>query len=87
MLWTGVKGGGWPESQSSTKNVCPRSGKGEEWRKYEQRYPEMKTKEIFMSNDEYAYTGGQTDLKLALAYLPVVQWAISQSVFQRRVMK
>jgi len=61
--------------------------KGEEWREYERRYPEMKTKEIFMSNDEYAYTGGQTDLKLALAYLPVVQWAISQSVFQRRVMK
>ena len=32
--------------------------KGEEWQEYEQRYPEMKTKEIFMSNDEYAYTGG-----------------------------
>ena len=47
----------------------------------------MKTKEILMSNDEYAYTGGQTDLKLALAYLPVVQWAISQSVFHRTVMK
>jgi DNA-binding transcriptional LysR family regulator len=22
--WTDVEGGGWPESQSSTKNVCPR---------------------------------------------------------------
>jgi hypothetical protein len=45
--------------------------KGEEWQEYEQRFPQMRTKKIFMSNDEYAYTGGQTDLKLALAYAMV----------------
>ncbi len=45
--------------------------KGEEWQQYEQRFPEMKTKHIFMSNDEYAYSGGQTNLKLALAYAMV----------------
>ena len=45
--------------------------KGEEWQEYENRFPEMKTKHIFMSNDEYAYTGGQPDLKLALAYAMV----------------
>ena len=81
VLWTDVEGGGWPESQSSTKNVCPRSGKGEEWRKYEQRYPEMKTKEIFLSNDEYAYTGGQTDLKLALAYAMIFNEMLRETDF------
>ena len=31
----------------------------------------MKARNIFMSNDEYAYTGGQANLKLALAYAMV----------------
>jgi len=57
--------------------------KGEEWREYEKRYPEMKTKNIFMSNDEYAYTGGQTDLKLALAYAMVFNEMLRETDFLR----
>ncbi len=57
--------------------------KGEEWQEYEQRFPEMKTKRIFMSNDEYAYTGGQTDLKLALAYAMVFNEMLRETEFLR----
>ena len=42
------------------------------WRRYEQRFPELETKHIFLSIDEYAYVGGSfnraPDLKIALAY-------------------
>jgi alpha-N-arabinofuranosidase len=41
----------------------------------------MKTKGIFMSNDEYAYTGGQTNLKLALAYAMVFNEMLRESDF------
>jgi alpha-N-arabinofuranosidase len=57
--------------------------KGEEWQEYEKRYPEMKTQNIFMSNDEYAYTGGQTDLKLALAYAMVFNEMLRETDFLR----
>lgn len=57
--------------------------KGEEWQEYEQRYPEMKTKHIFMSNDEYAYSGGQTDLKLALAYAMVFNEMLRETDYLR----
>lgn len=57
--------------------------KGEEWQEYEQRFPEMKTKQIFMSNDEYAYTGGQTNLKLALAYAMVFNEMLRETDFLR----
>jgi len=57
--------------------------KGEEWQEYEQRFPEMKTKNIFMSNDEYAYTGGQPNLKLALAYAMVFNEMLRESDFLR----
>jgi alpha-L-arabinofuranosidase len=57
--------------------------KGEEWQEYEKRYPEMNTKQIFMSNDEYAYTGGQTDLKLALAYAMVFNEMLRETDFLR----
>jgi alpha-L-arabinofuranosidase len=57
--------------------------KGEEWQEYEQRFPEMKTKKIFMSNDEYAYTGGQTNLKLALAYAMVFNEMLRETDFLR----
>jgi alpha-N-arabinofuranosidase len=57
--------------------------KGEEWQEYEQRYPEMMTKNIFMSNDEYAYTGGQTNLKLALAYAMVFNEMLRETDFLR----
>jgi alpha-N-arabinofuranosidase len=57
--------------------------KGEEWQQYEQRFPEMNAKSIFMSNDEYAYTGGQTDLKLALAYAMVLNEMLRETDFLR----
>jgi len=43
----------------------------------------MKTKNIFMSNDEYAYTGGQADLKLALAYAMVFNEMLRETDFLR----
>ena len=55
--------------------------KGEEWQEYEKRYPEMKAKHIFMSNDEYAYTGGQPNLKLALAYAMVFNEMLRETDF------
>jgi alpha-N-arabinofuranosidase len=46
--------------------------KAEEWEGYQQRFPAMLDKEIFLSIDEYAYFGGGfgrgVNLKLALAY-------------------
>ncbi|UWZ81909.1 alpha-L-arabinofuranosidase C-terminal domain-containing protein [Occallatibacter riparius] len=57
--------------------------KAEEWQEYEKQFPEMKTKQIFMSNDEYAYTGGQTDLKLALAYAMVLNEMLRETDFLR----
>ena len=55
--------------------------KGEEWQEYERRFPEMKAKNIFMSNDEYAYTGGQPNLKLALAYAMIFNEMLRESDF------
>jgi alpha-L-arabinofuranosidase len=46
--------------------------KAQEWRRYQERFPAMLDKHIFLSIDEYAYFGGNfnraPDLKLALAY-------------------
>lgn len=47
--------------------------KAQEWRRYQQRFPQMLPNRIFLSIDEYAYFGGApgrggTNLKLALAY-------------------
>jgi alpha-N-arabinofuranosidase len=46
--------------------------KAQEWERYQQRFPDMLKKKIFLSMDEYAYFGGSfnrsPDLKLALAY-------------------
>jgi alpha-L-arabinofuranosidase len=46
--------------------------KAQEWRRYQQRFPAMADKHIFLSIDEYAYFGPNfnrtPDLKLALAY-------------------
>jgi len=46
--------------------------KAQEWERYQQRFPAMLDKKIFLSIDEYAYFGGNfgrvPDLKLALAY-------------------
>ncbi|HKW17962.1 MAG TPA: hypothetical protein VJO35_10675 [Terriglobales bacterium] len=46
--------------------------KAQEWRRYQERFPAILDKNIFLSIDEYAYFGGNfnrtPDLKLALAY-------------------
>lgn len=46
--------------------------KAEEWEGYEQRFPAMRDKQIFLSVDEYAYFGGgfnrSSTLKVGLAY-------------------
>jgi alpha-N-arabinofuranosidase len=46
--------------------------KAEEWQRYQERFPAMLQKKIFLSIDEYAYFGGGRgmgpNLKLALAY-------------------
>ena len=46
--------------------------KAQEWEGYEQRFPAMRDKHIFLSVDEYAYFGGapnrSSTLKLGLAY-------------------
>jgi len=47
--------------------------KAEEWAQYEKLFPAIKDKKIFLSIDEWAYTGTPTDLKLALAYAMVLQ--------------
>ena len=47
--------------------------KAEEWALYQQRFPAMKERHIFLSMDEFAYTGAPVNLKLALAYSMVLQ--------------
>ncbi len=42
--------------------------KAEEWQEYERRFPQMARRHIFMSIDEYAYTGAPPKLKSDLAY-------------------
>ena len=55
--------------------------KAEEWEEYKRRFPAIVDKKIFLSIDEYAYTGGATNLKLALAYSMVVQEMIRHTDF------
>ncbi len=57
--------------------------KAEEWREYERRYPQMAQKKIFMSIDEYAYTGAPANLKLALAYAMVFNEMLRHTDFLR----
>lgn len=42
--------------------------KAEAWQEYKNRFPAMADKKIFLSIDEYAYSGTPVNLKLALAY-------------------
>lgn len=42
--------------------------KAEEWHEYQKLFPAMLDKKIFLSIDEYAYSGAPVNLKLALAY-------------------
>lgn len=42
--------------------------KAEAWQEYEKRFPAMLDKKIFLSIDEYSYSGAPPNLKSALAY-------------------
>lgn len=61
--------------------------KAEEWQEYEKRFPEMSSKKIFLSIDEYAYTtskmGSPPSLKLVLAYAMVLNEMLRHTGFLR----
>ena len=57
--------------------------KAEEWQAYERRFPAMRPAGIFMSIDEYAYTGAPANLKLALAYAMVLNEMLRHTDFLR----
>jgi alpha-N-arabinofuranosidase len=42
--------------------------KADEWHEYQKRFPAMVDKKIFLSIDEYAYSGAPVNLKSSLAY-------------------
>ncbi|CAN7378936.1 alpha-L-arabinofuranosidase C-terminal domain-containing protein [Caulobacter sp. LjRoot300] len=54
--------------------------KAEQWKIYQQRFPAMKDKKIFLSIDEYAYFG-EVNLKSALAYAMVLQEMLRHTDF------
>ncbi|HEX7359513.1 MAG TPA: alpha-L-arabinofuranosidase C-terminal domain-containing protein [Bryobacteraceae bacterium] len=60
----------------------------EEWEGYQQRFPAMRKKNIFLSVDEYAYSSGQrfnrsVNLKLALAYAMIFNERLRHTDFLR----
>jgi alpha-L-arabinofuranosidase len=59
--------------------------KAEEWRIYQQRFPAIKEKHIFLSIDEFAYIatpfGTTPNLKMALAYSMVLQEMLRHTDF------
>jgi alpha-N-arabinofuranosidase len=57
--------------------------KAQEWQAYERRFPAMRRAGIFMSIDEYAYTGAPPNLKLALAYAMVLNEMLRHTDFLR----
>ena len=61
--------------------------KAQEWRRYEQRFPQLAKEHIFLSIDEYAYFGGSfnktPDLKMALAYGMILNEMLRHTDFLR----
>jgi alpha-L-arabinofuranosidase len=61
--------------------------KAQEWHRYEQRFPELVKKKIFLSIDEYAYFGGTfnraPDMKMALAYGMILNEMLRHTDFLR----
>ena len=55
--------------------------KAEEWEIYQQRFPAMRDRHIFLSIDEFAYIGAPANLKLALAYAMVLQEMLRHTGF------
>jgi alpha-N-arabinofuranosidase len=57
--------------------------KAQEWGIYQQRFPAMQEHHIFLSMDEFAYTGAPVNLKLALAYSMVLQEMLRHTDFMK----
>ena len=57
--------------------------KAEEWQEYQRRFPAMIDKKIFLSIDEYSYSGAPPNLKTALAYAMVFNEMLRHSDFLR----
>jgi alpha-N-arabinofuranosidase len=57
--------------------------KAEAWQEYQERFPAMTDRKIFLSIDEYAYTGTPQNLKLALAYAMVFNEMLRHTDFMR----
>ena len=55
--------------------------KAEEWEIYQQRFPAIRDRHIFLSMDEFAYIGAPANLKLALAYSLVLQEMLRHTEF------
>lgn len=55
----------------------------EEWQNYERRFPAMVRDKIFLSQDEYAYTGARPNLKGALAYAMILNEMLRHTDFLR----
>lgn len=55
--------------------------KADAWEEYKRRFPAMLDKKVFLSIDEYAYSGTPANLKLALAYSLVVQEMLRHTEF------
>src|SRR5436305_9073530 len=57
--------------------------KAEEWREYEKRFPGMTEKKIFLSIDEYSYSGAPPSLKSAMAYAMVLNEMFRHTDFMK----
>jgi len=57
--------------------------KAEEWNEYQQRFPAMLDKKIFLSIDEYSYSGAPPNFKTALAYAMVFNEMLRHTDFLR----
>jgi len=61
--------------------------RAQEWHRYEQRFPQLAAKHIFLSIDEYAYFGGSfnraPDMKMALAYGMILNEMLRHTDFLR----
>lgn len=57
--------------------------KAEEWVIYQERFPAIRDKHIFLSIDEFAYLGAPANLKLALAYSMVLQEMLRHTDFMK----
>lgn len=55
--------------------------KADEWAIYQQSFPAMEAKHIFLSMDEFAYIGAPPNLKLSLAYAMVLQEMLRHTDF------